>query len=68
MGYRLVCYRKSSNKPPGGGEGGSLLERGACLQFFDRQRQNYTMSMEFEMSRSFNNNYELLRYITRTIQ
>ena len=25
------------------------------------------MSMEFEMLRSFNNNYELLRYITNTI-
>ena len=33
-----------------------LFRRGAYLKFFDRQRQNYTMSMEFEMLRSFNNN------------
>ena len=46
--------------PPEGGRG--LLERGAYLKFFDRQRQNYTMSMEFEILRSFDNNYELLRY------
>ena len=39
---------------------------GAYLKFFDRQRQNYTMSMEFEMLRSCNNHYELLRYITNT--
>ena len=50
-------------------EGGGLLERGGrgYLKFFDRQRQNYTMPMEFEMLCSFNNNYELLRYITNTI-
>ena len=41
-----------------GGRGGTYLK------FFDRQRHNYTMSMEFEMLHSFNNNYELLRYIT----
>ena len=63
-------YCKSSNKPPGGGliyfrppEGrGGLIREGAYLKFFDRQRQNYTMSMEFEILRSFDNNYELLRY------
>ena len=33
-----------------------LFRRGAYLKFYDRQRQNYTMSMEFEMLRSFNNN------------
>ena len=43
-----------------GGRGGG----GTYLKFFDRQRHNYTMSMEFEMLRSFNNNYKLLRYIT----
>ena len=43
------------------GGGGGLLERRAHLRFFDRQRQNCTISMEFEMLRSFNNNYELLR-------
>ena len=65
-------YRKSYNKPPGGllnfrppegMEGG-----GAYLKFFDRQRQNYTMSMEFEILRSFDNIYELLRYTTNTIK
>ena len=40
-----------------------LLKKGAYLKFSDRQRQNCAMSMEFEMLRSFNNNYELLRYI-----
>ena len=63
----VVNYRKSSNKPPGGllnfGPSGG---GGAYLKFFDRQRQNYTMSMEFEMLRSYNNHYELLRYITNT--
>ena len=71
LGLSYGSYRKSSNKTPGGllnfgpleGAGG-----GAYLQFFDRQRQNYTMSMEFEMLRSFNNNNELLRYITNTIK
>ena len=50
--------------------GGGLIREGwgAYLKFFDRQRQNYTMSMEFEMLRSFNKNYELLRYITNTIK
>ena len=48
---------------PGVG-GGGFLERGAYLKFFDIQRQNYTMSMEFEMLHNFNNSYELLRYIT----
>ena len=32
------------------------------------QRQNYTMSMEFETPRSFDNNYELLHYTTNTIK
>ena len=52
--------------PSGGGiiKEGDLLGTGAYLKFFDRQRQNYTVSMEFEMLRNFNNNYELLRYIT----
>ena len=56
-------YRKSSNKPPGGllnfgpSRGGGLLEKGAYLKFFDRQRQNYTISMDFEMLHSFHNNY-----------
>ena len=36
--------------------GVGLLERGAYLKFFDRQRQNDTISMEFEMLRSFNSN------------
>ena len=45
-----------------------VLENGVNLKFFDRQRQNYTMSKEFEMLRSFNNKYELLRYITNTIK
>ena len=31
-------------------------------KFFDRKRQNYTMSMEFEMLRSFSTNYELALY------
>ena len=48
--------------------GGLIREGGAYLKFFDRQRQNYTMSMEFEMLCSFNKNYELLRYITNTIK
>ena len=53
----------------GGGGGGligeeGLLEREAYLKFIDRQRQNLTMFMEFELLCSFNNNYELLRYIT----
>ena len=26
-----------------------VLERGAYLKFFDRQRQNYTMSMEWSL-------------------
>ena len=47
---------------------GGLLERGAYSKLFDRQRQNHAMSMEFEMLRSFNNNYELLCYITNTIK
>ena len=47
---------------------GRLSERVAYLNFFDRQRQNYTMSIEFEMLRSFNNNYELLHYVTNTIK
>ena len=34
---------------------GALLNRGAYLKFFDSQRQNCNMSMEFEMLRSFNN-------------
>ena len=38
------------------GGGGGLFDRGAYLKFFDRQRQNYIISMEFEMLRSFNNN------------
>ena len=59
-------YCKRSNNPPGdllnfgpsGGEGGlirdeGLYREGAYLKFFDRQRQNYTMSMEFEMLHSF---------------
>ena len=37
----------------GGWVGGS----GGFLKFFDRQRQSYTISMEFEMLRCFNNNY-----------
>ena len=45
------------------GGGGGLLERGGYWKFFDRQRQNYTMSMEFEMLCGFNNNYELSFYI-----
>ena len=40
-----------------------MIREGACLKFFDRQRQNYTMSLEFEMLGSFNNNHELLHYI-----
>ena len=49
--------------------GGGLLERGANLKFIRRQRQNYTMSMEFEL-RSVNNysNYELWHYLTNTIK
>ena len=38
------------------------LGGGAYLKFFDRQRQNHTMSMESKMLCSFNNNYELLHY------
>ena len=46
---------------------GGLLERGGLIKnYFNRQGQNYTtcMSMEFEMFRSFNNDYmcELLHY------
>ena len=64
--YCTVIYH-TVNAPmnPGGGggglnfgpsgEGGGLLERAAYLKFFDRQRQNYTMSMEFEMSCSLTN-------------
>ena len=37
---------------------------GAYLKFFDRPRQNYVMSVEFGMSRSFNNKYVLLYYTT----
>ena len=79
--FKKTCkYHKSSNKPPGGllnsvhleGGGlireGGLLERGAYLKFFDRKRQNYTMSIEFEMLCSFDNNYELLHYTTNTIK
>ena len=71
LGLSYGSYRKSSNKTPGGllnlgrGRGGGGV---AYLQFLDRQRQNYTMSMEFEMLCSFNNNNELLRYITNTIK
>ena len=36
----------------------------AYLKFFDRPRQNYVMSVEFEMSRSFNTKYVLLHYTT----
>ena len=46
--------------------GGGLIREGTCLKFFDRQRQNYTMSLEFEMLGSFNNNHELLHYIANT--
>ena len=62
-------YSKSSNKPPegllnfgpyGGGSyyRGELIKEGegAYLKFFDRQRQNYTISMKFGMLRSFNSN------------
>ena len=52
----------------GGGGRGSLLERRAYFKFFERERQNYTMSMEFEMLRSFENNYELLHYTANTIK
>ena len=49
------------------GRGGPYkLERGAYLKFFDRERQNYTMSVEFEMLCRFNN-YELSRYIANSI-
>ena len=43
-------------------EGGAYREGETKLKFFNRQRQNYTMSMESEMLHSFNNNIELLRY------
>ena len=39
-------------RPSGGGKG-LIRDRGAYLIFFDRQRQNYTMSMEFEILHSF---------------
>ena len=71
-GILTLAYRKSSNKPPfgpPGGEGRGLNREGggACLKFFDRQRQKYTTSMEFEMLRSFDNNYELLHYTKLSI-
>ena len=68
LGLSYGSYRKSSNKTPGGLLNLGRGRGGAYLQFLDRQRQNYTMSMEFEMLRSFNNNNELLRYITNTIK
>ena len=47
------------------GGGGGLLERGGLFKIL---WQPNTMSMEFEMLRSFNyNNYELLCYIANTI-
>ena len=49
-----------------GGGGGPIREGGTYLEFFDRQRQTYAMSLEFEMLHSFNNNDELLRYIKLT--
>ena len=48
------------------GEG--LIREEGHLKFFDRQRQNYTMSMESEMLHSFNNNCEILCYTTNTIE
>ena len=48
--------------------GWSLLERGAYFKFFERQWQNFTISMELEMLCSFNTNYELLHYLTNTIK
>ena len=41
------------------------MEKRAHLKFFDLD--SYTLSMEFEMLRSFNDNYDLLRYITNAI-
>ena len=65
--YKSCTIRKHSNKPLGAYkilgllEGWGLIrEGGAYLKFFDRQRQNCTISMEFEMLHSFNNNYQLL--------
>ena len=55
MNMVIIDYRKSSNKPPGGllnFEHSDLERGGGYLQFFDRQRQNYTMSMDFEMLRA----------------
>ena len=37
---------------------------GGLSKFFDIPRQNYTISVEFGMLRSFNIKYELLHYIT----
>ena len=42
------------------GKGGGA----AYFKFFDRPRQNYVMSVKFEMSRSFNTKYVLLHYTT----
>ena len=50
---RLGSFLISGPLEGGGGGGGGwrlIRERGLILKkFFDRQRQNYTMSMEFEM-------------------
>ena len=65
------CTVNALIRPGGWGplEGGGTfkLERGGYLKFFDRERQNYTMSVEFEMLCRFNNNYELSRYIANSI-
>ena len=71
--WNFCCITvKALTSPPGSVcvcvGGGLIRGGGAYLKFFDRQRQNYTMCVEFEILRSFDNNHELLRYTTNTIK